>query len=286
MTPEPFAARWQALRNERTSLVLGVQPSSKWLREWAFADDLDGARHFCDVLLSEAVGRVAAVKIQTPFFERLGPPGMSLLATFVEECRALGTLTVADAKRGDASDCMAALAAAHVADAMTAAAFMGFESLRPACEIAARSGASVFVVVRTSDPGSEPIQTAATAGGSSVSQWLADEITATNEALAPDAPVGPVGGVVGAGAEEARDLLRRMPRSLVSLPGLGRPGRTLEQFEQAAAEARERVLLPITSGLLSAGPGGLRKRVEEWKDALAASALGRREEPRLAVGRS
>src|SRR5207249_5396584 len=129
------------------------------------------------------------------------------------------------------------------ADAMTVAAPMGFESVLPACDAGARSGACVLVVVRTSDRGSDPLQTAVTQAGPTASQWLAEEITAANEALAPDATVGPVGAVVGAGPAEARELLRRMPRSLVSLPGLGRPGRTLEQFERAAAEARERVLL-------------------------------------------
>ncbi|HEX6699484.1 MAG TPA: orotidine-5'-phosphate decarboxylase [Gaiellaceae bacterium] len=281
MIADTFAARWQALREERTNLVLGVQPSPKWLRAWSLPDDLDGARRFCDLLLSEAVGRVAAVKVQTPFFERLGPDGVGLLARFVDECRAVGTLTVVDAKRGDASDCMEALASTYLgdgrglgADAMTVAAPMGFESVRPACDAGARSGACVLVVVRTSDRGSDPLQTAVTQAGPTTSQWLAEEITAANEELAPDATLGPVGAVVGAGPEEALELLRRMPRSLVSLPGLGRPGRTLEQFERAAAEARERVLLPITSGLLSDGWRGLRAKVEEWKTAIAASAIG------------
>jgi orotidine-5'-phosphate decarboxylase len=276
-----FGERWTALREERTSLVLGVQPSAAWLRAWSLRDDLRGAADFCDVLLTRAVGRVAAVKIQAPFFERFGPAGLTLLAAFVERSRELGTLTIVDAKRGDADDTMPALAAAYLgpsswlgADAVTVVAYMGFDSLRPLCEAAVRSESAVFVVVRTSGHAADPVQRACSAGNGTVAEWLGGEIAAANAGLAPGVPIGPVGAVVGAPPGEARALVARARGALVSLPGLGREGRTLAHLEAAAGDAAARVLLPITSGLLRDGPAGLRASVERWQRAIRASALG------------
>ena len=276
-----FGERWAVLREERTSLALGVQPSAAWLRAWSLHDDLRGATTFCDVLLDRVVGRVAAVKIQAPFFERFGPAGMSLLATFIERSRELGTLTIVDAKRGDADDTMPAFAAAYIgpsswlrADAVTAVAYMGFDSLRPLCEAASRSGSAVFVVVRTSGHAADPVQRARSAGERTVAEWLSEEIAAVNVALAPGAPIGPVGAVVGAPPDEARELVARAQGALVSLPGLGRKGRTLADLEAAAGDAAARVLLPITSGVLKDGPAELRTNVESWQRAIRASTLG------------
>jgi orotidine-5'-phosphate decarboxylase len=279
-----FAERWAALREERTSLVLGVQPSTAWLRTWSLRDDLDGAAEFCELLLERAVARIAAVKIQAPFFERFGPDGLSLLRVFVERAREVGTLTIVDAKRGDADDTMTALAAAYLgpdswlrADAITAVPYMGFESLLSLFEAAAQVGCAVFVVVRTSGHAADPVQRARTTGNDSVAQWLGQEIAGANAVLAPGASVGPVGAVVGAPPDEARDLVARTHFALVSLPGLGRAGRTIADLEAAAGKAGARVLLPVTSGLLRDGPAGLRANVERWQDAIRASSLGRGE---------
>src|SRR5450755_325415 len=86
-------ADWPRRAAERTSLAVGVAPSARWLSAWELPDTVAGATEFCRRML-DAVGWVAAVKVQTPFFDRFGPAGSALLASFFAGCAQRGTLTV------------------------------------------------------------------------------------------------------------------------------------------------------------------------------------------------
>ena len=68
-------------------------------------------------------------------------------------------LTIADAKRGDIGSTMAGYAdawlrdgSALAADSVTLSPYLGFESLRPALDLAAANGRGVFVLALTSNP--------------------------------------------------------------------------------------------------------------------------------------
>ena len=56
--------------------------------------------------MEAAADRIAVVKPQSGFFERLGPPGLSELAKTVAEIREQGALSIIDCKRGDVIDTM------------------------------------------------------------------------------------------------------------------------------------------------------------------------------------
>jgi orotidine-5'-phosphate decarboxylase len=267
-----FAA-WPDLAAERTGLAVGVAPSPKWLSAWGLPDSVQGARTFCDIVLESVTG-VAAVKVQTPFFERFGAEGLALLSSFFVGCAQRGTLTVADAKRCDTEDTMASYADLYLgeesvlgADAVTVAPFIGVDATGPLFEAARQRGCAVFVLVRTSNHGSA-VQLSRDEGERTVSEQVADRIAEHNRALAAGARVGPAAAVVGAPPEAAAALLRRMPDTVVSLPGLGRQGRTVDQFRTVVGDAGWRVVLPITSGVLEAGPHGLADRIRQWQRVL------------------
>jgi orotidine-5'-phosphate decarboxylase len=266
-------ADWPRRAAERTSLAVGVAPSARWLSAWELPDTVAGATEFCRRML-DAVGWVAAVKVQTPFFDRFGPAGSALLASFFAGCAQRGTLTVADAKRCDTEDTMAAYADLYLgptsvlgADAVTIAPFIGLDAAAPLFRMARDRGCAVFVLVRTSNHQADT-QTARDDSGRTVSEQLADGIVNHNRALAAGGAPGPVAAVVGAPPSAAAALLRRMPGTVVSLPGLGRPGRTVEEFEAVMGGDGSRVVLPITSGVLQAGPAGLVDRIQHWQDRL------------------
>ncbi|HEY9226284.1 MAG TPA: hypothetical protein VIP11_06545, partial [Gemmatimonadaceae bacterium] len=81
------------------------------------------------------------------------------------------------------------------------------------------------------------------------------------------------GAVIGARGHEARTLLQRVPDLLVSLPGLGRGDRSLDEFAKICMGEERRCLLPITSGLHAAGPASFAAEVLRWKEALITHAL-------------
>jgi len=96
-----FAQRWLDNVARRTNLVLGVAPSPKWLTAWGLPDSVGGLGTFC-AQIADSVGALSAVKLQSPFFERFGPAGLSAMADLAVACAATRTLVVVDAKRGDA----------------------------------------------------------------------------------------------------------------------------------------------------------------------------------------
>ena len=75
-----FAQRFLKLAVERSPLCLGLDPSRELVRDWGLSDDASGLRRFCEVVMEAAADRIAVVKPQSGFFERLGPPGLSELA--------------------------------------------------------------------------------------------------------------------------------------------------------------------------------------------------------------
>jgi orotidine-5'-phosphate decarboxylase len=89
-----FAERFLQLATKRSPLCLGLDPSRELLRDWGLSDDTDGLRRFCSVVMEAAGDRIAVVKPQSAFFERLGPAGLSELARVVAMIREQGALSL------------------------------------------------------------------------------------------------------------------------------------------------------------------------------------------------
>lgn len=257
----PFAARWSRLAAARSPLALGIAPSSKWLGAWGLPDGPGGAATYCKLLEQAAGDSLAAVKVQVPFFLRFGGPGLELLKRTTRAWHDRGSLVLMDAKIGDADDTMDGYADLYLgrgsvigADAVTANAYMGLASLHPLLVRARHVGAAVFVMVRTSNHATEATQRATGAHGATVAESLAAAVTRWNTEHAPDDLFGPAAAVVGARLPESADLIRRLPRSVLEVPGLGRLDRSAGEVMAPLGTARERALLTVTSGVLSAGP--------------------------------
>jgi orotidine-5'-phosphate decarboxylase len=268
-----FADRLDALvRARRSSLVLGLDPDPRNLWPDAAAAVAatrgDGphagndagaagpaasaaaavAAHCCAVIDAAGEACVAA-KLQLACFERLGGPGWEALGTAAAHARAAGLLVIADGKRGDVPVTAAAYAQALVGstptpfgdvdglgvDAFTLNPLLGRDALAPLLDAAAAAGAGVFVLVRTSNAGAEELQEARLDGGGTLSDRLADLVSELGEAQVGRSGLSDVGAVVGAtaGPEALARLRRRMPRSVLLLPGVGAQGGRIDDIAPA-----------------------------------------------------
>jgi orotidine-5'-phosphate decarboxylase len=196
----------------------------------------------CLAVVDAVAPAVVAVKPQVACFERLGRPGRAVLEAVCEHAQNLGLLVLADAKRGDIDVTARAYAETYLgstqspfgtleglgADAMTAAPYMGEDTLRPLMEVARPHGRGIFVLVRTSNPGAADLEDLETTAGGPV--WahvarivdrLGREAPATAEVgAAGQGTLADVGAVVGATAPEHVAQLRElMPRTPFLLPG-------------------------------------------------------------------
>ncbi len=215
-----FARLSAAIAAVGTPLCIGIDP-----HPGAIGTDAAGVLTFGRAVIAAAKGRVPAVKPQFAFFEALGWEGMRVLAAVCAEARAADLIVVADAKRGDIGTTAAAYAAAVLgpnapfpADILTVSPFLGLDTLQPFVDVARATDRAVYVLLRTSNPGSATFQDPAEAA---LCAWLR-----VNEDVA--------GAVVGATHAEALKRLRTaLPNTAFLLPGYGAQGGTAEDLRPA-----------------------------------------------------
>ncbi|MDX6717923.1 MAG: orotidine-5-phosphate decarboxylase [Solirubrobacteraceae bacterium] len=215
----------------------------------------------------DAVGdAVVAIKPQLACFERLGVHGRAALGSIVEYAQEQGLLVLADAKRGDIDVSALAYAQALLgstpspfgeieglgADAMTASAYMGADTLAPLLQIGRPRGAGVFVLVRTSNPGAVDIEDSELAAGGTVWERVASIVDSIGEP-GPQSGLSDVGAVVGATAPEHVARMRElMPATPFLLPGIGAQGGRVEDLAAAFSPGRAAGLITASRSIVRA----------------------------------
>lgn len=254
-----FADRLQQKIREHSPLCVGIDPSAALLKACGLPDSAEGALEFGQRVLEAADFRIAVLKPQSAFFERFGSSGFRALEALVQLARAREVLVLLDGKRGDIDTTAAAYAEGYFSatttlrvDAITTHCYLGLAALEPffAAAIAAEGG--VFVVVRSSNPEGQGLQTARMANGETVAQSLCREITARNLRQRKEG-LGPIGAVVGATCDDANETVAALPHSFVLAPGVGAQGATMRDVLARMPAARGRVLPNVSRAILGNG---------------------------------
>jgi len=266
-----FAQRLRgAVERRQSQIVLGLDPdpAALWPAAAAAADG-DGSTseraaravlEHCRLVIEAAAGSCVGLKPQLACFERLGAPGWWALTEVVALAHEAGLLVIADGKRGDfpltarayaqalagATETLAGEVEGLGADAFTANPLLGRDALEPLVA----SGAGVFVLVRTSNPGAADLQDLLLADGTPLWERLAalvDELGGSAAALSD------VGAVVGATHPEYLERARAlMPRAIFLLPGVGAQGGRAEDLGAAFAPGRAAGLLTASRSIVNA----------------------------------
>ena len=276
---ESFGSRLGQAMADRGPLCVGIDPHPALLKAWGLNDDAAGLERF-SLTVVEAVGSLAAaVKPQVALYERHGSAGMAVLERTLAAAADAGVLTIADAKRGDIGSTMAAYADAWLrdgsslaADSVTLSPYLGFESLRPALDLAADYGRGVFVLALTSNPEGASVQHVG--GADSVARRITEAAAAENRRY--EGTFGSVGLVVGAtvgGALQDLQLDLEAVRGIILAPGLGAQGATAADLRATFGAAYSQVLGTSSRDILSAGPavGGLREAALRTLEPLLTS---------------
>jgi orotidine-5'-phosphate decarboxylase len=235
-----------AMRQKGNPVVVGLDPRFSQLP----ADVVAAARarggdqatvvaaafeEFCFRILDVVAPLVPAVKPQAAFFEEWGPEGMAVLARVIRRARQLGLIVICDAKRGDIGTTAEAYARGFLAgsdpsaapwgaDALTVNPYMGTDTLEPFVKLAVERGAGLYVLVRTSNPGSGSFQNHGPAG-KPLYERVAAEVEQICERTRGDQPFGVAGAVVGATyPQELVALREQMPHAHLLIPGYGSQG--------------------------------------------------------------
>ena len=261
----PFGARLRVAMDDLGPLCAGIDPHPALLAHWGLNQSVQGLETFAMTCVEAFAGVVAVVKPQSAFFESFGSAGVAVLERTLAGLRETGTLSLLDVKRGDIGSTMAAYARAYLwaesplrADAITVSPFLGFESLRPALDLAAQTGRGLFVLTLTSNPEGGQVQHAMI-NGHSVAAGIVDGVTSQNatQNARGDQVLGSVGMVVGA---TVGDAVRKLGLDLAAAhapllaPGVGAQGATAGDLRMVFGAALKNVVASSSREILGAGP--------------------------------
>jgi orotidine-5'-phosphate decarboxylase len=178
------------------------------------------------------------IKPQAAFFEQYGPEGFAAMATILKVAREMGFVTILDAKRGDIASTATAYADAAFgptwdADSLTVNPYLGHDAVEPFITSARAKQRGLFVLVRTSNPGSGLFQNLV-CEGRPLYRHVAQRVAEWNGANVGACGLGDVGAVVGAThPQELVELRAAMPNVWFLVPGYGAQGGTAADVKAA-----------------------------------------------------
>jgi orotidine-5'-phosphate decarboxylase len=263
--------RWSSLPSSITDQVPG-QPTAEQVAK--------GFHQFGQAILEATADLLAVVKFQSAFFEAAGPAGVQVLWSLAQMATRMGMLVIMDAKRGDIGSTAEAYAEAYlspvpgeprpVADALTVNPFLGRETVDPFVKSASKHHGGVFVLVRTSNPGSADLQLQSS-GGETVSDRIASWVEEWAKRSNGPLGFGSVGAVVGAThPAELLTFRKSMPHAILLLPGYGAQGGAAKDLADAFDSRGLGGIVNNSRGIIFAYQSEKRTSTD-WPDAIRSA---------------
>lgn len=298
--PRHYADRLAAaVSQKRTPLVVGLDPRIDQLPTALVKNLSNGEGHpdaaqgsgsfslqlqaaafevYCKQILDVVADLVPAVKPQAAFFEALGFAGMQALANVVDYATVKNLIVIMDAKRGDIGTTAAAYAAAYLgprpfsswgSDALTVNPYMGDDTLQPFVGQAQSHGAGIYVLVKTSNPGSHWLQERIS-DGIPLYRHVAEKVQELAQQSIGVCGYGAVGAVVGATyPQQLFELRQAMPNVPLLIPGFGAQGGTAADVAAGFDEQGQGAIINSSRAIIFAYQNKAYDRFSDWQDAVS-----------------
>jgi orotidine-5'-phosphate decarboxylase len=193
-------------------------------------------RDFHELVLDTIAGLASIVKPQLAFFEQYGSAGIQGFEDTVRAAQQRGLLVLADGKRNDVDSTAEAYATAYLGkkafdvDAMTVTPYLGRDSMLPYVDACREHGKGIFIVLKTSNPGSRDYQDQTLERtGRPLYETIAQTIRDFGVDLMGESGYSSVGAVIGATfPEDARRLRALLPGAFILVTGYGAQGASSE----------------------------------------------------------
>ncbi len=285
-----------AVSTKRSAVCVGLDPRWQSLPE-AIRSGIDVANRaavakatecYCRCVLDAVADSAAIVKPQAAFFEQLGPEGMQCLAEIIQYSHTKGLDVLLDGKRGDIGSTAEGYADAYLGvqsawgcDALTVNPYLGDDTLEPFVNTANQRGAGIFVLVKTSNPGSGFMQDLVFEG-----KCLYHRVSQVVQNYSSDSRgqsgYGNVGAVVGATyPQQLAEMRAAMPNVWLLIPGFGAQGGTAEDVAVGFDSKGLGAIVNSSRGIIFAYQTARYKHLP-WETAIAQAAKDMAEElPRV-----
>jgi len=291
----------EAIEWKKNPTVLGLDPQPEHIPPEVLAPYVEQDGHtiaaFCKAyeafitgLIEATSDVVPAVKLQSAFYEALGPEGMAVMQRGVQTARAHGLYVIADAKRGDIGSTSTAYSAAFLgrvalgdtiqpvfdADALTVNPYLGSDNLTPFLQDCERYDKMIFVLCKTSNKSSLEVQELIT-GDRPLYRVIAEQASRAGRHLTGQYGYSSVGVVAGATQSAAiRQLRERHPELFFLVPGYGAQGGRAEDLVNAFDAKGRGAIVNNSRGISCAW----QKTGKTYTDAARKAALHMRDDLR------
>ena len=274
----------EQIRKSKSFLCVGIDPHldliPKIFNEDTTINNIKIVEKFCFSLLDAVIGKVPAIKPQIALFEQLGPEGMILLSSLCRYAHSKGFLIIMDAKRGDIGSTSKAYANAYLgknapfpSDALTVNPWLGLDSLEPFFSKAHETGSGLFILVHTSNKGSQDIQEILINKDLKCYEHLANILKPIIEKNNGQSGLSSIGIVSGATyKEQAISLRKKLPSAPFLVPGYGAQGASASEAcaplitDQIYGNLKNFGLINASRSVLFPKNSYSVKNIEEWQD--------------------
>ncbi len=271
------------IREKHAPVVVGLDPNpslipkhlydeaARSLRNKPEADDelsvtASAIWKFNRQIVDAVADLVPAVKPQIAMYEQYGIPGLRTYLRTIQYCREKGLIVIADVKRGDIGSTSQAYARAHLgrteaggvmhrifdADFATINPYFGSDGVEPFIEVCRQENKGIFVLVKTSNPGSVEFQDVRMEDGRPFYELVGEKVSKWGESLM-DGKFSDVCAVVGATfPEQAARLRTIMPHTFILAPGYGAQGATAADLKGFFDEDGEGCIVNSSRGIIGA----------------------------------
>ena len=172
---------------------------------------------------------VACFKVQIAYYEAHGIEGLIAYKNTLKYLKDNDLISIADVKRGDIANTAKEYAKAHFegdfeADFITVNPFMGYDTLEHYLPYLESKGKGIFVLMRTSNPGSKDIQYK-DYKGQPLYYEIGDNLNKIAKDYLGECNLSSLGFVVGGTqSENANKIRERYPNIMFLIPGYGAQG--------------------------------------------------------------
>lgn len=279
------------IRKTKSFLCLGVDPHLDLIPEIFNVNnkknEVTKVEKFCFSLLEVVIGKVPAIKPQIALFEQLGPEGMSLLSHLCKYAHSKDLLVIMDAKRGDIGSTSKAYASAYLgknapfpSDALTINPWLGLDSLEPFLKKALDTGSGLFILVHTSNKGSQDIQELLIKNNLKCYEHLAKILKPIIQKNNGNSGLSSIGIVSGATyKEQAMSLRNLLPTAPFLIPGYGAQGASASdacaplKLDNYSLGLRNFGLINSSRGILFSEKSYLAKNIKEWQNIILSELI-------------
>ncbi|MDR7869428.1 MAG: orotidine-5'-phosphate decarboxylase [Tissierellaceae bacterium] len=182
-------------------------------------------------IIDKTMDIVPVYKLQIAAYESYGIKGLIAYKNTLKYLRDNKIITIGDIKRGDISSTAEMYGRAHFegdfeVDFITLNPYMGFDSITPYLKYVENNNKGIFVLIRTSNPGSKDIQYLnVDSDNNKLYYHIGDKLNDIASKYLGSSGYSPVGMVVGGThTDEAREIRERYKNQFFLIPGYGAQG--------------------------------------------------------------